>query len=73
MSFSDTIYFYYIVENLITVVQDLALVAGETASNVLAFAVRYLVQYPEIHIKLYNEINAVVGPNRLPTLEDKHA
>ena len=62
---------YFIVENLITVVQDLALGAGETASNALAFALRYLVQYPGIQMKLYNEINAVVGPNRLPTLEDK--
>ena len=60
-----------LVENLNAVLQDLALTGSETMSNVFKFTIRYLVQYPEIQIKLYNEINAVVGLNRLPALEDK--
>ena len=59
------------VENLIAVLQDLAMTGSETQATVFKFAIRYLVQYPEIQMKVYNEIIGVVGPNRLPALEDK--
>ena len=50
---------------------DLFLAGSETTSTSLTFSVLYMVSYPEIQNRLYEEIDRVVGRNRLPRFGDQ--
>lgn len=42
-----------------------------TVTATLHFAMLYLLHYPEVQTKMQQELDAVVGRDRLPTLDDR--
>jgi cytochrome P450 len=42
-----------------------------TVSTTLSFAMVFLLNYPEVQTKMQQELDAVVGRDRLPTLDDR--
>ncbi len=50
---------------------DLFVAGGETTATTLRWGVLLLASYPEIQQKLQNEIDAVVGKERRPTMDDR--
>ncbi|KAG8449644.1 hypothetical protein GDO86_016328 [Hymenochirus boettgeri] len=52
-------------------VTDILGAGQDTNSTALSWIILLLVKYPDIQIKLQEEIDLVVGPNRLPCADDK--
>ena len=50
---------------------DLFVAGGETTATTLRWGILLLAHYPEIQIKLQNEIDSVLGRERRPTLGDR--
>ena len=50
---------------------DMFMAGSETTSKSLGFEFLYLLRNPEIQKKAQEEIDSVVGRDRLPTLDDK--
>ncbi|XP_064369137.1 vitamin D 25-hydroxylase isoform X5 [Dromaius novaehollandiae] len=61
----------YSTENLIFSVGELIIAGTETTTNVLRWAVLFMALYPNIQGQVQKEIDLVVGPNKMPTLEEK--
>ena len=57
--------------NLVTVLDDLFSAGGETTSTTMTWLFLVLAMHREIQEEMYNEIERVVGKNRLPSLADK--
>jgi len=62
-SFSD--------EQLVVTGTDLLFPAATTVSATLNFAMVFLLNYPEVQRKMQQEMDNVVGRDRLPTLDDR--
>jgi len=62
-SFSD--------EQLIVAATDLLFPAVTTVSTTLNFSMVFLLKYPEVQTKMQQELDNVVGRDRLPTLDDR--
>jgi cytochrome P450 len=45
--------------------------ASTTVSSTLNFALAFLLNYPEVQSKMQQELDEVVGRERLPTLDDR--
>ncbi|XP_077309808.1 vitamin D 25-hydroxylase [Lithobates pipiens] len=60
-------------ENLIFSVGELIIAGTETTTNVLRWAIVFMALYPNIQGQVQKEIDSVVGPNRMPSLEDRPA
>lgn len=58
-------------DNAIATVIDLALGGTETTSSTLQWAILLMMKYPEIQRKVQEEIQRVLGAERLPTYEDR--
>ncbi|KAB0792142.1 hypothetical protein PPYR_15774 [Photinus pyralis] len=58
-------------DQLLAVCLDIFMAGTETCAKTLAFAFLYLTLKPDIQAKAQEEIDAVVGPHRLPTIEDR--
>ncbi|XP_063738317.1 LOW QUALITY PROTEIN: cytochrome P450 1A1 [Eleginops maclovinus] len=58
-------------EKIVGIVNDLFGAGFDTISTALSWAVMYLVAYPEIQERLYQELKDKVGLNRSPLLSDK--
>ncbi|XP_061937436.1 methyl farnesoate epoxidase [Apis cerana] len=56
---------------LIAICEDLFMAGSETTSKVLGFCFLYLVLFPHVQKKAHEEIDRVIGRNKLPTAEDK--
>ncbi|XP_076764369.1 putative cytochrome P450 303a1 [Xylocopa sonorina] len=56
---------------LFAICVDLFIAGSETTSKALGFCFLYLVLYPNVQKKAHEEIDRVVGRNRLPTSEDR--
>ena len=50
---------------------DLYIAGSETSSTTLLFCIIYMVNFPKIQKKIQEDLDRVVGPNRLPCLADK--
>ena len=50
---------------------DLLFPAATTVSSTLNFAMVYLLNNPKVQAKMQEELDAVVGRDRLPTLDDR--
>ena len=50
---------------------DLYIAGSETSSTTLLFCIIYMVNFPDIQRKVQDELDKIVGPNRLPSLADK--
>ncbi|XP_059487512.1 methyl farnesoate epoxidase-like [Neocloeon triangulifer] len=61
----------YYEEQLVFVVGDLFLAGVDTTFNAMAFTLVYMVCNPEVQKKVHDEIDAVVGRDRLPSLNDR--
>ncbi|KAK0166782.1 hypothetical protein PV327_004267 [Microctonus hyperodae] len=56
---------------LLAICVDLFVAGSETTTKALNFGFLYLVLYPEVQQKAQEEIDRVIGRNRLPTLSDR--
>ncbi|XP_072038342.1 cytochrome P450 2U1-like [Amphiura filiformis] len=61
----------FTIEDLKYVLSDLFLGSTETTVNTLKFALLYMVMNPDVQEKVHQESMRVVGPSRLPCLEDR--
>ena len=57
-------------EQIVPVLADLFGAGFETSSITLYWGLAYLVKYPDVQRQLHNELDEVVGRQRLPTLQD---
>ena len=57
--------------NLQSTMLNLFIAGSETVANTIVFAVLYMVNYPDMQGKLYQEIKDVVGIDRSPDVSDK--
>ncbi|XP_043938723.1 vitamin D 25-hydroxylase [Protopterus annectens] len=58
-------------ENLIFAVGELIIAGTDTTANAIRWAILYMALYPNIQEKVQKEIDSVVGPNNVPSLENK--
>nr|APH81377.1 cytochrome P450 CYP3036A1 [Tigriopus kingsejongensis] len=58
-------------QNLEVSMLDLFFAGVETTSNVLSFSVLYMVNFPDIQEKMFQEIKAKIGLYRLPSMNDR--
>ena len=59
------------IENLAANLLDLFLAGSETTSTTLTWAVLYMVRYPEVQLKVQQELDSVIGQYRVPSLTDR--
>uniref|UniRef100_A0A8C3PS48 Cytochrome P450 n=1 Tax=Calidris pygmaea TaxID=425635 RepID=A0A8C3PS48_9CHAR len=57
--------------NVLASALDLLMAGSETTSTTLQWAILLLMKHPEIQKKVHAEIERVLGPDRLPTFEDR--
>ncbi|CAG0879152.1 unnamed protein product [Darwinula stevensoni] len=53
------------------IISDLFIAGSETTANTIRWCVLFLLCHPEIQEKLQAEVDNVVGPDRLPSLNDR--
>jgi len=58
-------------EQLAVIGTDLLFPATTTVSSTLNYALVFLLNYPEVQTKMQQEMDTVVGRDRLPTLDDR--
>ena len=58
-------------DQLLALCVDFFQAGSETTSNTLGFGMLYMLKYPEVMIKVQNELDNVVGWNNLPKLSDR--
>ncbi|RUS90053.1 hypothetical protein EGW08_002166, partial [Elysia chlorotica] len=51
--------------------QQLFIVGADTTATTLVWFMVYMMNYPEIQNKMYEEIHSVTGPDRAPDMQDK--
>ncbi|XP_072017650.1 cytochrome P450 2C11-like [Amphiura filiformis] len=61
----------FTLEELKYVLSDLFSAAADTTSNTLRFAILYMMVNPDVQEKVHQELMQIVGPSRLPKLEDR--
>ncbi|KAK3586150.1 hypothetical protein CHS0354_033278 [Potamilus streckersoni] len=59
-------------EMLNSVIGDLFGAGGETSTTAVCWAFLYLVRHPEIQARIREEVDNVVGPNKIPSYSDRH-
>lgn len=60
-------------EQLLALCVDFFQAGSETTSNTLAFAMLYMLYYPNVRRKVREELSKVVGDRRLPKLADRRS
>ena len=68
---SSSLYGQFGIDNLKVTLFDLFLAGSETTSTSLTWAALYMVRYPEIQTRVQEELDQVVGLDRLPSMKDK--
>ncbi|XP_044259444.1 probable cytochrome P450 303a1 [Tribolium madens] len=58
-------------KQLLAICLDMFMAGSETTSKSLGFCFLNLIMYPDVQKKAQQEIDAVIGRNRLPSLEDR--
>jgi cytochrome P450 len=58
-------------EQLVVTATDLLFPAATTISTTLNFALVFLLNYPDVQKKMQQELDKVVGRDRLPILDDR--
>jgi coumaroylquinate(coumaroylshikimate) 3'-monooxygenase len=64
-------FFPHAEENLVILLQDFLSAGNDTQAHTMKFVIRYIVQNPTVQRKLQEEVDSVVGQNRLVSIEDK--
>ncbi|XP_071787863.1 cytochrome P450 2J4-like [Asterias amurensis] len=62
---------YITIDNMLLTSLDLFVAGTETTSTILRWALLYMMAYHEVQTKIQQEIDEIVGRNRLPRLADK--
>ncbi|XP_071452821.1 methyl farnesoate epoxidase-like [Hetaerina americana] len=62
---------YFKEKQLVQTCVDLFMAGSDTTFNSLTFSVLYMILYPEVQCKVQEELDRVVGRDRLPSLEDR--
>ncbi|CAG7691931.1 unnamed protein product [Allacma fusca] len=62
---------FYTDEQLITVGMDLFMTGSDTTSTALEFALLFMLRFPHVQAKVQEEIDSVIGRDRLPNIADK--
>ena len=68
---SSSLYGQFGIDNLKVTLFDLFLAGSETTSTSLTWAALYMVRYPEVQTRVQEELDRVVGVERLPSMKDK--
>jgi len=58
-------------EQLAVTCTDFLFPAASTVSSTLNFAMVFLLNYPEVQSKMQQEMDKIVGRDRLPTLDER--
>ena len=58
-------------QHLILTMAEIFITGMETTASILCWALLYLIHSPEVQDMLHQELDEVIGTNRLPVLDDK--
>ena len=58
-------------ENLTNNLMDLFMAGSETTSTTLTWAMLFMVRYPQVQVRVQEELDRVIGRNRNPSLKDR--
>ncbi|XP_060114370.1 cytochrome P450 2G1-like [Heteronotia binoei] len=58
-------------KTMVMTILNLFVAGTETVSSTLRFGLLILMKYPEVQAKVFQEIDAVIGKNRLPAVESR--
>ncbi|XP_072021521.1 cytochrome P450 2U1-like [Amphiura filiformis] len=58
-------------DNLISTIRDIYMAGTETTATTLRWLMLYMMEYPQVQSRIQEELDAVVGRNRMPRMSDK--
>ncbi|KAM6153682.1 cytochrome P450 2G1 [Erethizon dorsatum] len=58
-------------QNLVLTTLNLFFAGTESVSSTIQYGILLLMKHPEVQAKVYEEINQVIGPHRIPSVNDR--
>lgn len=63
----------FFVDQLLRLIVDLFGAGTETSSTTIRWAILYMIHHPDVQKKIQEELDDVIGTERMPTMEDKQS